>query len=155
MRLDANILNCFIISIKDVFSQFGIEKIEKKSIKLKSKVESKYPVTIVVGLTGDLNGNITYNLEIDTAKKLASKMMMGMPVLELDDMTKSALSEISNMITGTSSGKLAELKKNTDISPPTLIIGKEIKLWISQVETIAILLDTSIGEIELNIGLEI
>ena len=155
MKMDVNILNCFVDSTKEVFSQFGITDIKRKAIELKSKIESKYPVTIVVGLTGDLSGNITYNLKLETAKELASKMMMGMPVDELDDMAKSALSEISNMMAGTSSAKLEGLKKNTDISPPTLIIGEEIMLWISQVETIAILLNTSIGEIELNIGLEV
>ncbi|OQY09366.1 MAG: hypothetical protein B6I28_03175 [Fusobacteriia bacterium 4572_132] len=155
MKLDANIINCFIASVQEILSQFGISDIKRKSLKLRSSVESKYPVTIVIGVTGDFDGNITYNLSKETAKKLASKMMMGMPVDDLDEMAKSALSEISNMMAGTSSAKLGALRKNTDISPPTLIIGDDITLWISQVDTIVLELETSIGEIELNIGLEV
>ena len=70
-------------------------------------------------------------------------------------MAKSAISEMANMITGGASGIYETMKKETDISPPTLIIGQDIKIWISQVETLSIEFSTDLGIIELNIGLEV
>lgn len=86
---------------------------------------------------------------------MASTLMMGMPVEELDDMSKSAIAELANMITGNASSIFEKMEKETDISPPTLITGNNITAWISQVETIIIELITPAGSVEVNIGLEV
>ena len=41
---------------------------------------------------------------MNTAKDIASRMMMGMPVVELDAMARSALSELGNMMMGNAVG---------------------------------------------------
>ena len=52
-------------------------------------------ITAVVGMVGQVRGNIAYSMAEDTAKKIVSAMMMGMPVEELDEMGRSALGEFS------------------------------------------------------------
>lgn len=155
MGIDVKLLTPFIDATSNVLSQFGITDIKKGKIAKKDKLKSDHPVTVVVGIVGDIRGNVTYNLPLETAKNLASTMMMGMEVAELDDMAKSAISELSNMITGNASAMFGAIGKNTDISPPTLITGSNIIAWISQVETVVIELLTSVGSIEINIGLEV
>lgn len=152
--MDVNEIQPFIVAAYSVLEQLGITDIKKNKVGKINKLKSQYPVTVVLGITGDIRGNVTYNMPIDTAKKIVSIMMMGTPVDELDDMAKSALSELSNMITGNSSSIFESQKKTIDISPPTLITGNNIKAWISSVETILIELDTSAGKIEINVGLE-
>ena len=56
-------------------------------------------VTIIVGMTLAIKGNIAYNMTEETAKQVASIMMMGMPVAQMDDMAQSAISEMTNMVT--------------------------------------------------------
>lgn len=153
--MDINLVKPFIDSTVNVLSQFGVENVNKKNVKKKSKLTSNYPVTVQIGLVGDVRGNITYNFTEDSAKKIVSTMMMGMDVLEFDDMTKSALAEVGNMITGGAAAGLSSLEKTVDISPPTLIIGKNIIAWISNVETLSVEIESSIGVLELNIGLEV
>ncbi|BDU49630.1 chemotaxis protein CheX [Haliovirga abyssi] len=155
MSINVELINPFIKGTSNVLEQFGIIEIKKGKIVKKNRLDSKYPVTIVVGIVGELKGNITYNLSLETSKKLVSAMMMGMEVVEMDEMAKSALSELSNMITGNAASIFESMGKVIDISPPTLITGKNIIAWISQVETIALELVMPIGIIELNIGLEI
>lgn len=145
----------FIDSTISVLGEFGIKDIKKGGLRKSNGVESSQPVTILVGIVGDVKGNVTYNLPKQTAINLASTMMMGLEVLELDDMAKSALSELANMITGGASAIFEIMKKKTDISPPTLIFGDNIAINISKVETIIVELVTSVGNIELNIGLEV
>ncbi len=156
MSIDENMLNPFITSFINVTSQFGLSDIKKKDILLKEGLISNYSAVVVVGITGDIKGNVTYNMQLDTVKKLSSTMMMGMPVEEINEMVKSSICELTNMITGGSCTIFeSELNKTLDISPPTMIMGKNLEAVISQVQTIAIIFDTPAGEIEINIGLEI
>ena len=59
-------------------------------------------------------------------------MMMGMPVMELDDMARSALSELGNMMMGNAATLLFNNNISIDITPPTLLLGSAI---ISSAET--------------------
>lgn len=155
MALAIELINPFLKSFVNTMNQFGLTNIKKGAVKKKLRLESDYQVNVVVGIVGDVKGNVTYNFSIETAKNIATTMMMGMEVTELDEMAKSAISEMANMITGGASAVYESMKKETDISPPTLIIGENIKAWISQVETVSIEFNTDIGLIELNIGLEV
>lgn len=155
MSVDIKLVKPFIDATVNVLEQFGITDIKKGDISKNEKLRSNYPVTVVVGIVGDLKGNVTYNMPLSTAKNIASLMMMGMEVLELDDFAKSAISELSNMITGNASALFEEMNKKTDISPPTLITGTNLVAWISQVETIMVELLSSVGKIEINVGLEV
>ena len=155
MALDVNLVKPFLEATQNVMEQFGITDIKKLKVAKKVGLNSNFPVTVVVGILGDVRGNVTYSMPIETAKNIASAMMMGMPVFEFDDMAKSAIAELSNMITGNSSAIFEGMKKMIDISPPTLITGRNIIAWISQVETIMVELDTSAGKLEVNVGLEI
>jgi chemotaxis protein CheX len=78
-----------------------------------------------------------------------------MPVDELGSIGRSAIAELSNMITGTASALLSNFCDVVDITPPSIIFGKEIYFIISSVQTISVLMETIYGNIEVNIGLEI
>ena len=86
-------------SFHSVMPQLGFGEIRKGSLSLKNKDLVCSGVLIIIGIVGGLKGNVAYALDIESAKQMASKMMMGMPVDEFDDMAKSALSELSNMLT--------------------------------------------------------
>jgi len=62
----------------------------------------------------------------DTAKDVASRMMMGMPVDVIDDMAKSALSKLGNMMMGNAATLLSNNNVLIDITPPTLLVGSAI-----------------------------
>ena len=112
-------------------------------------------ITAVVGMVGQVRGNIAYSMAEDTAKKIVSAMMMGMPVEELDEMGRSALGEFSNMVTGNASTLLSNSGVQVDITPPFIIFCKDVYFIISSVETLKIDMETSLGKVEVNIGLEI
>mgnify|MGYP001196964668 CR=1 FL=1 len=57
-------------------------------------------VIIMIGITGEMRGQVMIAMKITKACEIASKMMMGMPVPELDEMAMSAISELGNMIMG-------------------------------------------------------
>ena len=103
-------------------------------------------VSISINLVGDIKGYIHLNFTEDSAKHIASALMMGMPINELDEMSISALSELGNMILGGTATNLSELGLYTDITTPSVILG-EIKFENS------ILLESD--EIQLTIDISI
>lgn len=85
-------------------------------------------LVLQVGVTGDLKGQILLVMTVDSAKRIASGMMMGMPVAELDDMATSALSELSNMIMGNTATLFSSQDIRIDITPPLTMFGAQLHL---------------------------
>lgn len=111
-------------------------------------------VIIIIGLVGKIKGQVSFEMPIDTAKKIASVMMGGMPVDELDDISKSAISEMGNMIMGNACTLFASNGISIDITPPALITGENIDM-LSKSATIVVPLELeSIGFINININAE-
>jgi len=111
-------------------------------------------VVLVVGVTGEIKGQVIISTKLEVAKIIASKMMMGMPVDELNDMAKSAISELGNMIMGNTATLIANQGISVDITPPTLMLGKDISLSFNASQTIELPLHSEIGDIIYDIALK-
>lgn len=109
---------------------------------------------IVVGITGEIRGQAVISMGIDMAKTIASAMMMGMPVNEMDEMAKSALSELGNMIMGNSATLLFNQGINIDITPPTLMMGENMSISSAQMTTISVPLNSDQGSITFDISVK-
>lgn len=109
---------------------------------------------IVVGITGEIRGQAVISMDLDLAKSIASAMMMGMPVDELDELSKSALSELGNMIMGNSATLLFNTGVSIDITPPTLLMGENLSISSGSMRTIGIPLVADIGEITFDISIK-
>ncbi len=83
-----------------------------------------------VGVTGVLKGQVLLVMSDQSAKDMASKMMMGMPVEQLDEMACSALGELINMIMGNTSTLFSTQGILMDITPPISLHGSNLKLQI-------------------------
>ncbi|MFB6344312.1 MAG: chemotaxis protein CheX [bacterium] len=123
--MKADHINPFVKASVRVLNQFDPElSIEREQPR---KVDSPYKtlgVTCYLGLTGALEGQIIYDMEIETARKVAGTMN-GQDSLEINDLARSAIQELSNMISGNA---VTTLKNETidgslDITPPSLIVG--------------------------------
>lgn len=115
-------INPFLESFISVMPQVGLPNIKKKEISLKGRNIESTGVMIIVGIMGDIKGNVIYNITIDTAKKIASAMM-GIHQNELEELAESAISELTNMLTANAATKLSLVNINVNISPPTLMHG--------------------------------
>ena len=100
---------------------------------------------IQVGVTGGMKGQVIIGLTEQKAKDTASIMMMGMPVPELDDMARSALGELGNMIMGNTATIFSTMDIVFDITPPLSMHGYDLKL---QAETTAIKIPILINDAE-------
>lgn len=145
----------FFDALKNVLAQFGLQEIQMGTVKIKEKMHVDKDITAIIGLIGDVRGNVAFCISQETARKIISTMMMGMPVEEIDAMGRSAISEFTNMIVGTATSTLAEGGVTSDISTPSLIFGNDIYFIISSVQAVMVSISTPVGEMEIHIGLEI
>lgn len=122
--MDVKYINPFLQSFVSIMPQLGINNVEKGNLSIKGKVIESPGVIIILGIMGDVRGNVIYTTTIECAKKIASTMMMGMPVNELDEMAQSAISELTNMLTANAAMNFSNEGINIDISTPTLMYGE-------------------------------
>lgn len=140
--MDVKYINPFLDSFTNVLPQLGIADIKKGKISIKENHIESPGVIIILGILGDIKGNVVYTTTIECAKKIASCMMMGMPVPELDEMAQSAISELTNMLTANAATNFSNNNINIDISTPTLMYGTfTAKVSSNKVLSIEMLVD--------------
>jgi chemotaxis protein CheX len=152
--MNVTYINPFLEALTKVLDQFGVSNIDIGALEKKERMLVTLDVTAIVGLVGDIKGNVAYSLSQETAKKIIATMMPGRPVTDFDVLARSAIGELSNMVTGRASILLSNMGVNIDISPPSIIVGEEIVFIISPVQSIVVNMDTPAGRIEVNIEIE-
>jgi len=150
--MKAEYINPFIRSARSVInSLLGIDA-ELGKIYLRSEPFLYNQVVIMIGFIGKIKGQVYFELSKETAKKIASVMMGGINITELDEISKSALAEMGNMIMGNSCMIFAEEKINIDITPPSLLTGEKIEIS-NKVSTIIVPLDLrEFGTLNINVS---
>ncbi|MBP2626899.1 MAG: putative chemotaxis phosphatase, CheX [Firmicutes bacterium] len=151
--LDVKMVNPFIEAIMNIMPQLGFQSITKGNLSIGDQFMTSKGVTVLVGLTGGMRGNVAYNITEDTAKKMASIMMMGMPVAEMDEMAQSAISELTNMVTGNAATNFEKYGLRVDISPPALVVGSDFKSKVSCNKFLVVEMIVGSLVLELNIGI--
>lgn len=131
----------------------GIEA-KRGKVYLRDSSFSVNQVVIMIGVIGRIKGLVCFELSIETAKKIASAMMGGMLVLELDEISKSAVSEMGNMIMGNTSTIFANNAISIDITPPSLLTGEKIEMSSKTPATVVPLELEGVGAISIIIAAE-
>jgi len=150
--MDAKLVNPFVDALVTVMPQMGFAVPKRANISVCSQTTKSLGVSVIVGFTKVLRGNVVYNMTEETAKFIASTMMMGMPVAEFDDMAQSAISEMSNMLTANAATNLAAMGMEVDISTPSLSIGADFQIKISNDTYLVVEMDLGGHIMELDIA---
>ncbi|HHU71261.1 MAG TPA: chemotaxis protein CheX [Clostridiales bacterium] len=120
---------------------------------VKSPIFLADTMVILIGFTGEMKGQVLIAFEHHVACDIASKMMM-MPVEEMNDISRSAISELGNMIMGNAATIFSTKGIAIDITPPT--VGKGTMSFTSSfAQNICIPLEYEDGKkIEINIAIK-
>jgi chemotaxis protein CheX len=147
-------LNPFIEASQTVLKQVANVDAKLGKVFLKSSPYRGESILIIVGITGKIRGQAIFTMSKTVAFKIASAMMMGMPVDELNDISKSALSELTNMILGNTATLLYNKGIGIEITPPSLLLGENLQVTPSKMKTICIplhLTEEEILEIDISV----
>ncbi len=156
MSVSVELINPFISAAQSVLRDLAQISTKMGKPYLKKPEYEGQVVSIIVGITGELRGQVILTLTEEVACQIASHMMMGMPVPELNDMSRSAVSELANMILGNTATIFSTKGITVDITPPNLCIGSNMSFTVSDSKTICVPLDYEDGNnlMELNIALK-
>ena len=115
---------------------------------------SSNAVIIMIGITGAMRGHVLIALDYEKALKVASKMMMGMELKELDTMAISAVGELGNMIMGNAATIFSTKGIGIDITPPTICRGDNIVVAQAYTQNICIPLNGNDVAMELDVAIK-
>lgn len=151
--LNVEYVNPFLTAAVSVLHDFGIEtKVGKPSIK-KEIASEKNSLVIMIGVTGEMKGQVMISFQNEVACEVASKMMM-MPVTEMNEMSVSAICELGNMILGNSATIFSTKGIGIDITPPAMCSG-EVVFSTSYAANVCIPLTFENGKaIEINVSIK-
>lgn len=152
--MDVKYVNPFMESFKTIMPQLGFGTIQKGRLEAKGKELVASGIVIIVGIVGAIKGNVVYTMNMEDAKKVVSKMMMGMPVTEIDAMAKSALSELANMLSANAATCFSNIGILVDISTPTLLQGNAVSIGMSSSHVLCLQLLADDIPIDINIAFE-
>lgn len=127
-----------VASIRPTTGQLGIKEVQ---------LVSDY-IWIQIGMTGQMQGDILFGLHEAVALKVVSAMMGGFVLTEMDEIGRSAISELGNMISGNASTMLYNQGVRVDITPPKLYSPEDGTT--RQALTIPLIME-GIGELDIQV----
>lgn len=145
-------VNAFVAAAYLVLESLGDQNIEKGKLSLRDSPVKGYDMNVILGVTGEVQGQVFYSLNEDTGRAMAS-VMLGMPVEKFDEVSLSAIAEFGNMVTGNAASDLGNNGFKCDITPPTLVSGKDISVSFKGNRFLVVPLITKFGEVVVNMAL--
>lgn len=121
--MNADFINPFLMSATKIMQEICQTEMKIGKPYVKTTEFENESVAVMIGITGELKGQVIMAFEFNKALDVASKMMMGMPVTALDDMSISAISELGNMIMGNAATIFSTKGYVIDITPPSVCHG--------------------------------
>lgn len=153
--MNVEYINPFIEASQSVMAMMTGKSPKLGRVYLRKSPFQSDNIAVIVGLTGKIRGQVIISLSKPTALHVASMMMGGMPVPEFDEISKSAISELANMIMGNTATLLANRGIGIEITPPSLLMGDNLTITPSNMRTICVPLELDDGHLmDLDVSIE-
>lgn len=136
--MNAEYINPFIEASQSVLKQITGIDAKLGKIFIKDSPYASDNILIIVGLTGKIRGQAVFAMNRSVALNIASNMMGGAEIAELDEISKSAISELANMILGNTATILYNKGIGIEITPPTFLTGDNLQISNSKMTTICV-----------------
>lgn len=144
-------INPFLEAANSILTEVLQSPIRRGEINLKSTATPVLGVAAFVGLAGDVEGRVLFDMSRITALKIASTMN-GEQMIHIDEMVKSTISELANMIVGSAVTRLQETGFNFDLTPPAIIVGDNMEITSQRMEALVVPMVTPQGVVEINVA---
>ena len=149
--MDAKLANPIIDAFMDVMPQMGFPMPKRLRVYLQDRNVISNGVMLKVGFTKQMHGNVVYNMTVDTARYIASTMLLGVPVVKFNELTQSALREMSNVLTARTATHLSELGIEVDITTPEIFLEEDYTIKISEAQYLTV--EMELGGYRIDIAL--
>lgn len=127
-------------------------KSEHGQLAVRSATFTTQQISIVIGVTGAVEGQVVYGFSLVTATKIAAALS-NKPAMAFDEATSNAITEMGNAIGRCAANLLAEAGYECQIAPPNLVRGADIPISTAAA-ALVVPLYTDFGKIEINVALQ-
>ncbi len=145
-------INPFVEAAYNILTEVLGGEIKRGELYLKSTSVSVMGVAALVGLAGDVEGRVIFDMDLSTAMKIASKMN-NEEMKSFDELARATISELANLITAQAVTKLHDLGFRFDLTPPALFTGDNMEISDHEVEALIVPMETSQGRVEVNVAI--
>lgn len=152
MGLKAEYVKPFVQAAHRVLKQeLGMEP-ERGELRLENTYYTTKDITVLIGVTGDVEGTVLYGTSENVAKELVHNIT-GEQRPRFDEICESAVAEIGNMISGHAGALFEELGLSFNITPPNLILNRGTLIANAATKRLIIPIKLGFGEIEIAVSL--
>lgn len=145
-------INPFVETAYSILQEVLGGEVKRGELYLKSTSMPVMGVAALVGLAGDVEGRVLFDMSMDTAMKIASRMNME-ELTQFDALAKATITELANLITAQAVTKLHDLGFRFDLTPPALFTGERMEISDHEVEALIVPMITEQGKVEVNVAI--
>ena len=145
-------INPFVETAFNILQEVLGGEVRRGDLYLKSTSMPVMGVAALVGLAGDVEGRVLFDMTMETAMNIASKMN-GEKLPEFDALAKATITELANLITAQAVTKLHDLGFRFDLTPPALFTGDKMEISDHEVEALIVPMITDQGKVEVNVAI--
>jgi chemotaxis protein CheX len=148
-------INPFVESAFSVLKEVMNAEVKRGEIYLKPTTMAIQGVAALVGLAGDVEGRVLFDMSKETALHVAGAMNQE-EFTSFDELAKATIQELANMITAQAVTKLHDLGFKFDLTPPALFTGENMEVSTNLGEVEALIVPMELGEngkIEVNVAI--
>jgi chemotaxis protein CheX len=149
--MDAKFLSAFLQSAVEVITTEVGGTVERGQVTLERSSYATNDVNVILTVVGRLRGVVIYGMPQTTALGIVSQII-GQPVEELDELAQSGIAELGNVITGRASTILSSIGYPTNLSVPTLVVGKAM-ISVLDFHRVVVPLNCRVGSLEVHLAL--
>lgn len=151
MRLD--FVKIFVDSTTLMFRELIGPTVDVPSIAMKPSPVAGREVMAIIGLAGEAQGRVIFDMDLFTAVQLAGHML-GEPSPGMTPLVRSSIAELASMAIGRAISKINDCGIKLRMTPPTVITGANLVSYDQCFETLVAPIATAYGEVRVNITIQ-
>ena len=152
--MKAELVNPFLEAAALVFRQMLQLELVRGKTTIKQSPAPSHEVAIVIGITGEVKGTVVYSMNMDTVRKIVTKLMPDTTLAGIEKEYKDVMGEIGNMITGNALNVFIKNDKDLDVTVPRVVDLRKQKLSLNDGVTLGLNLYSPYGLVEVNIAMD-
>ena len=145
-------INPFSQAAYDILTEVLGGEIKRGNLYLKETCMPMMGVAAIVGLAGDVEGRVIFDMTLPTALKIASAMNSE-ELPQFDELARATITELANLITGRAVTNLHDLGFRFDLTPPALFTGEKMEISNMNMEALIVPIETDCGKVEINVAI--
>ncbi len=150
--MNVKFLNPFVEAAHEVLSIEMHETVQRGDLRLETGSYTTDDVTVIISLVGAVDGTVFFSMSREAAIQLAS-VLIDEKLELLDRLAQSGIAELGNVIVGRASMKLAEAGYESNISTPSLLMGKGATISTLDHPRLVVPLNTTAGSLVIHLAL--